>query len=238
MAGGPGIPWRNRPPRASALPPSPLQGRRSLRGRHPFQPHRRGRERPRRGRRASSRHRSGDLVNRRFRRREFSNIKNNASRRMVQVVGVRDAPLSRGDGGVAVAFQQLALGAGGRGRRRGVPVPSELRAGGRGRTGERFRFFEDKQRALVSRLLQRKCAETCLGLRWDEILIKRTKGKKPFVASGVSERPRGRPTSTTTSATRGTTSSARRSRCAWWASTSLRPASPERAVAPSTSIGF
>ena len=43
----------------------------------------------------------------------------------------------------------------------------------------RFRFFEDKQRALVSRLLQRKCAETCLGLRWDEILIKRTKGKKP-----------------------------------------------------------
>lgn len=57
----------------------------------------------------------------------------------------------------------------------------------------RFRFFEDKQRALVSRLLQRKCAETCLGLGWDEILIKRTKGKKPFVASGVSERPEGAP---------------------------------------------
>ena len=41
----------------------------------------------------------------------------------------------------------------------------------------RFKFFADKQRALVSRLLQRKCVEVSLGMTWDGVRIKRTKGR-------------------------------------------------------------
>ncbi|QDZ19168.1 4'-phosphopantetheinyl transferase [Chloropicon primus] len=56
----------------------------------------------------------------------------------------------------------------------------------------RFKFFADKQRALASRLLQRKCAEECLRLRYEDVRIKRTKGRKPFVANPV-DRPADRP---------------------------------------------
>mmetsp|Transcript_7100 Transcript_7100/g.13018 ORF Transcript_7100/g.13018 Transcript_7100/m.13018 type:complete len:308 (-) Transcript_7100:22-945(-) len=52
----------------------------------------------------------------------------------------------------------------------------------------RFKFFADKQRALVSHLMQRKCIELCLGMEWDDVEIKRTKGRKPFVAN-AHERP-------------------------------------------------
>lgn len=47
----------------------------------------------------------------------------------------------------------------------------------------RFLREEDKKRALLSRLLQRHCTSTVLGVPWGDIVIKRTKGQKPFVAS-------------------------------------------------------
>ena len=46
---------------------------------------------------------------------------------------------------------------------------------------EGFRFKEDQKRALVSRLLQRQCVSTAMGLTWESVQIKRTKGRKPFV---------------------------------------------------------
>ena len=47
----------------------------------------------------------------------------------------------------------------------------------------RFRFEEDRQRAAVSRLLQRAAASKALGIKIQEIEIKRTKGRKPYVAN-------------------------------------------------------
>eukprot|EP00241_Pyramimonas_parkeae_P007284 CAMPEP_0114234862 /NCGR_PEP_ID=MMETSP0058-20121206/5934_1 /TAXON_ID=36894 /ORGANISM="Pyramimonas parkeae, CCMP726" /LENGTH=303 /DNA_ID=CAMNT_0001346567 /DNA_START=65 /DNA_END=976 /DNA_ORIENTATION=- len=47
----------------------------------------------------------------------------------------------------------------------------------------RFKFVDDQKRALISRLLQRRCCEVAMGMSWDEITIKRTKGRKPFLAN-------------------------------------------------------
>ena len=52
---------------------------------------------------------------------------------------------------------------------------------------ESFRFKDDQKRALLSRLLQRRCVSVALGVPWDKVRIKRTKAKKPF-AVGVSAR--------------------------------------------------
>eukprot|EP00775_Hariotina_reticulata_P013351 gene13351-13479_t len=48
-----------------------------------------------------------------------------------------------------------------------------------------FRHYEDQKRAMVSRLLQRACVMQALGEPWDQIVIKRTKGKKPFYAGHI-----------------------------------------------------
>lgn len=46
----------------------------------------------------------------------------------------------------------------------------------------------DARRALVSRLLQRACVSTVLGIPFDCVQIKTTRGKKPFAANRASER--------------------------------------------------
>eukprot|EP00976_Prorocentrum_cordatum_P106803 1194525-Prorocentrum_minimum.AAC.6 len=48
-----------------------------------------------------------------------------------------------------------------------------------------FKFMDDKKRAIVSRLLQRRCVEENMGISWEDINIKRTKGRKPFLANEV-----------------------------------------------------
>ena len=48
---------------------------------------------------------------------------------------------------------------------------------------EAFRFKEDQKRALVSRLLQRQCVSAAMGIAWESVLIKRTKGRKPFATN-------------------------------------------------------
>jgi 4'-phosphopantetheinyl transferase len=48
-----------------------------------------------------------------------------------------------------------------------------------------FRHYDDQKRAMVSRLLQRACVMQALGEPWDQIVIKRTKGKKPFYAGHI-----------------------------------------------------
>ena len=53
---------------------------------------------------------------------------------------------------------------------------------------ESFRFKDDQKRALLSRLLQRRCISVALGVPWDRVCIKRTKAKKPFAVS-VAARP-------------------------------------------------
>ncbi len=45
-----------------------------------------------------------------------------------------------------------------------------------------FKFLDDRKRALCSRLLQRHCTCQALGLDWREVVIKRTRGRKPFAA--------------------------------------------------------
>ena len=47
----------------------------------------------------------------------------------------------------------------------------------------RFKFEADQKRALVSRLLQRAAISRVLGIPWADIIIKRTKGQKPFLAT-------------------------------------------------------
>lgn len=49
----------------------------------------------------------------------------------------------------------------------------------------RFVRQEDRKRALVSRLAQRACASTTLGLPYASISLARTKGKRPFVTNQV-----------------------------------------------------
>lgn len=41
----------------------------------------------------------------------------------------------------------------------------------------------DQKRALVARLLVRACIHRALGLKWGQFEVKRTRGKKPFVAT-------------------------------------------------------
>jgi len=53
---------------------------------------------------------------------------------------------------------------------------------------EFFRFKDDQKRALLSRLLQRRCVSVALGLPWGRVHLKRTKAKKPF-AAGAPARP-------------------------------------------------
>ncbi|KAK9846417.1 hypothetical protein WJX81_003371 [Elliptochloris bilobata] len=53
---------------------------------------------------------------------------------------------------------------------------------------ELFRFKDDQKRALLSRLLQRRCVNVALGVPWNKVRIKRTKAKKPFVV-GAPARP-------------------------------------------------
>jgi len=48
----------------------------------------------------------------------------------------------------------------------------------------KMKFWEDKKRALISRLLVRQASASALGLSsFGDIRVKRTKGKKPFLAS-------------------------------------------------------
>lgn len=47
----------------------------------------------------------------------------------------------------------------------------------------RFKFEADRKRHLVSRLLGRAAASAALSLRHSEVLIKRTRGGKPYVAN-------------------------------------------------------
>ncbi|GMH38682.1 hypothetical protein BSKO_06566 [Bryopsis sp. KO-2023] len=52
-----------------------------------------------------------------------------------------------------------------------------------------FKFRADQKRALVSRLLQRSACVAALGVEFDHVVIKRTKGKKPFFA-GTADKAR------------------------------------------------
>lgn len=52
---------------------------------------------------------------------------------------------------------------------------------------KKFRFFDDKKRSVTSRLLQRHAAFLALGIPHPAVDIKRTKGRKPYVANPVSK---------------------------------------------------
>lgn len=45
-----------------------------------------------------------------------------------------------------------------------------------------FKFLDDQKRALCSRLLQRQCTCQALQIRWQDVVLKRTRGRKPFAA--------------------------------------------------------
>lgn len=45
-----------------------------------------------------------------------------------------------------------------------------------------FKFLDDQKRALCSRLLQRQCTCQALQLKWQDVILKRTRGRKPFAA--------------------------------------------------------
>ena len=49
----------------------------------------------------------------------------------------------------------------------------------------KFRFFDDQKRAVTSRLLQRHAAFLALGIPPDAVVIKRTKGRKPYIANDI-----------------------------------------------------
>lgn len=49
----------------------------------------------------------------------------------------------------------------------------------------KFRFMDDRKRALVSRLLQRASAEAVLGVPFREAFIKKTRGNKPYIANSL-----------------------------------------------------
>ncbi|KAI8470031.1 MAG: 4'-phosphopantetheinyl transferase [Monoraphidium minutum] len=51
-----------------------------------------------------------------------------------------------------------------------------------------FRFEDDRKRAVVSRLLARRCCADALGLPWGAVAIKRTRGRKPFCANTGGDR--------------------------------------------------
>ena len=47
----------------------------------------------------------------------------------------------------------------------------------------KFKFFDDKKRALVSRLMQRHAAFMALGIPHEAVIIERTRGRKPYIAN-------------------------------------------------------
>jgi hypothetical protein len=49
----------------------------------------------------------------------------------------------------------------------------------------KFKFLDDKKRALVSRLLQRHAAFLALDIPHEAVIIERTKGRKPYVANKI-----------------------------------------------------
>ncbi len=51
----------------------------------------------------------------------------------------------------------------------------------------KFTKPEDRKRALVSRLLQRRAATAALGLRHEAVVCKRTRGNKPYVANELTK---------------------------------------------------
>ena len=50
-----------------------------------------------------------------------------------------------------------------------------------------FRQFDDQKRALVSRLLQRHAGTVALGIPFEEVVIKHTKGRKPYIANEIAK---------------------------------------------------
>lgn len=69
------------------------------------------------------------------------------------------------------------------------PSPSEfqflcsLLPSGEAEECSKFRFFDDQKHAVISRLLQRHAAFTALGIPHAAAVIRRTKGRKPYVAN-------------------------------------------------------
>ena len=49
----------------------------------------------------------------------------------------------------------------------------------------RYAKFQDRQRALISRLMVRRCCAVALGMQHDDVAIDRTKGKKPFLTAAA-----------------------------------------------------
>lgn len=47
----------------------------------------------------------------------------------------------------------------------------------------KFVFVQDRKRAMASRLFSRRVATAILGMEFSEVKIKRTKGRKPFIAN-------------------------------------------------------
>ncbi|KIY97811.1 L-aminoadipate-semialdehydedehydrogenase-phosphopantetheinyl transferase [Monoraphidium neglectum] len=47
----------------------------------------------------------------------------------------------------------------------------------------KYRFEDDRKRALASRLLVRRCCADALGIPWRQVVVKRTRGRKPFCAN-------------------------------------------------------
>lgn len=56
----------------------------------------------------------------------------------------------------------------------------------------KFKFLDDRKRAVLSRLLQRHAAASVLAIPHDSVEIKRTRGRKPYAANPVIEK-RGAP---------------------------------------------
>lgn len=52
-----------------------------------------------------------------------------------------------------------------------------------------FKFKADQKRALLSRLLQRAACSKALGIPFEDVIIKRTRGNKPFFAGGGESKP-------------------------------------------------
>lgn len=46
-----------------------------------------------------------------------------------------------------------------------------------------YKLAPDRKRALISRLLQRACICQALGVPWQQVQVRRTRGRKPFCAN-------------------------------------------------------
>lgn len=53
----------------------------------------------------------------------------------------------------------------------------------------RYIKFEDRKRALVSRLLQRKLVHSLLKVAYEDIVIERTREGKPYLVGNVNRNP-------------------------------------------------